>query len=289
MIISRLNGGLGNQLFQYATGRRLAHIRNTSLSLDAGIFRTYHLHKYALDKFNIHGKIALESDLKKIKGIYNVSIIEKVSKKIGLFRFRNIVRERSIDFDSSILELPDNVYLDGYWQSEKYFKDIRGLLLKEIVVSNLIEGENKIMADKILGSNSVSVHVRRGDYVNNSLTNKIHGVMPMEYYLSASKIFGKNIKDVHFFIFSDDTNWARENLKFIQPCTFVDYNGPEKNYEDMRLMSMCKHNIIANSSFSWWGAWLNQNPNKIVIAPQKWFANQSIDSRDIVPESWLKV
>jgi hypothetical protein len=289
MIILKLNGGLGNQLFQYAAGRRLAYIKKTQLYLDTSVFKIYHLHKYALDKFNIQGKIASGDELKKIKGIYNIPIAEKIIKKINLFQFQNIIRERSLNFNPSILELPDNVYLDGYWQSEKYFKDIRDLLLKEIVVLNPIEGENKIMADKILGSNSVSVHIRRGDYVNNSLTNKIHGVMPTGYYLSAARIFEKKIKDVHFFIFSDDANWARENLKFLQPCTFVDYNGPEKNYEDMRLMSMCKHNIIANSSFSWWGAWLNQNQDKIVVAPKNWFVEQSVNSKDIIPESWLKI
>jgi hypothetical protein len=149
---------------------------------------------------------------------------------------------------------------------------------------------NEEMAHRIGGEESaVSIHVRRGDYVSDAGTNRFHGTCSVDYYHDAVDRISGFAPASHFFVFSDGIDWAKENLRLRQPVTYVDFNDGEKNYEDLRLMSLCKHHIIANSSFSWWGAWLNPNPDKIVIAPKKWFNDPSINTDDLIPNSWLRL
>ena len=133
------------------------------------------------------------------------------------------------------------------------------------------------------------MHIRRGDYVSNPTTNKLHGTCSLEYYHNAVDIIAAKVSNPHFFIFSDDHEWARNNFKIDYPLTFVAHNNAGKNYEDMRLMSLCKHHIIANSSFSWWGAWLGSNPKKIVCAPRGWFKDKSLNTNDIIPSDWSRI
>ena len=289
MITVKIIGGLGNQLFQYAAARRLAHVHKTTLRLDATAFASYALHEYVLNYLRINAEIISGKELRKVRGYCAFPLVSFIFRKMNLFRCGALVRERSLRFDPSILELSDNVYLDGYWQSEKYFSDIRDILLREISLKEKLTGINAELERKIIGSNSVSIHIRRGDYVTDSAANKIHGVISLEYYTQAIKIFTDKFKDLHFFIFSDDPEWVKGNLNISNPHTFIDGNSVEKNYADLHLMSSCKHNIIANSSFSWWGAWLNKNQNKIVIAPKNWFADSSRRSDDIIPSTWMKI
>ncbi len=289
MITVKIIGGLGNQLFQYATARRLAYVHKTMLKLDTTAFASYSLHEYVLNHLRIHAEIISKKELRKVRGFCAFPLVSFIFRKMNLSRCGALVRERSLRFDPSVLELSDNVYLDGYWQSEKYFQDIREILLKELVVADALSGQNEAMAKTISASNAISIHVRRGDYVNNSQTNKIHGVLSLEYYRAAIKFFEDKYDDAHFFIFSDDPAWVGEHLQLLRPHTFVEHNGAKKNYEDMRLMSMCKHNIIANSSFSWWGAWLNQNPNKIVVAPKKWFGAPKMHEKNLCPRDWVRI
>jgi hypothetical protein len=143
--------------------------------------------------------------------------------------------------------------------------------------------------NEIMDTNSVSLHVRRGDYLINPRAKQLLVVCDAEYYLKSVEIMSSKVERPHFYIFSDDIKWAKENIIMPFKTTFVGENGPRKSYEDLRLMSLCKHNIIANSSFSWWGAWLNENPNKIVIAPKQWFRSSEKDTKDLIPESWLKI
>ena len=135
----------------------------------------------------------------------------------------------------------------------------------------------------------MSLHVRRTDYVQNALTNKIHGVCDQDYYASCVRYIGDQVSNPHFFIFSDEPQWAKDNLMFDFPMTVVDCNDASRNYEDLRLMSTCKHNIIANSSFSWWGAWLNSNPNKIICAPKQWFTDSTRNTKDLIPSNWIRL
>ncbi|BBC24666.1 alpha-1,2-fucosyltransferase [Pseudanabaena sp. ABRG5-3] len=294
MIIVRLIGGLGNQMFQYAAARRLAEKHSTILKLDITQFETYKLRKYDLHCFHIWEHLATRNEINQILGnsqnIINRTV-RKVSRELGLKYLQNnkLVRERSFAFDSNILDVPDNILLDGYWQSEKYFADITNILRREFVVKYQQDALSQRIADVIRSTESVSLHVRRTDYVQNAVTNKVHGTCDRDYYDRCVRYISERILNPHFFIFSDEPQWAIENLQISFPTTIVNCNNTSRDYEDIRLMSMCKHNIIANSSFSWWGAWLNSNYSKIVCAPKQWFADSSRDTRDIIPDLWIKL
>ena len=209
--------------------------------------------------------------------------------KLQLSKSSNWVIEKQFNFDNQILNSPNNILLDGYWQSEKYFADITDILRREFVVRYQQDTQSQKVANQIKSTESISLHVRRTDYVQNTLTNQIHGTCDQDYYDRAVSYIGERVINPHFFIFSDEPEWARSNLKLRFPMTIVDCNDASRNYEDLRLMSMCRHNIIANSSFSWWAAWLNPNSNKIVIAPQKWFNDDTRNTKDLIPDQWIKL
>ncbi len=290
MIIVKLNGGLGNQMFQYALGRHLAIKHNTQLKINVSVFETYKLHKYSLSPFLIEEEFVSSEEVEKLR-TNDLSFIDKISSVLLLKSNDKkilFVKEESYSFDPSILELSGNLCLEGYWQNERYFFEVEDVIRQEFTVRDQQLGKDKELAREIQLSDSISLHVRRGDYVTDSNTNQVHGTCDMEYYHSAIEVISETISEPHFFIFSDDPAWVYENFNIPSKVTFVDHNNADKNYEDLRLMSQCKHNIIANSSFSWWGAWLNKNSEKIVIAPEKWFANSPHDTSDLIPSSWLR-
>lgn len=289
MVIVKIIGGLGNQMFQYAAGKSLAKKNKTDLKLDISAFETYKLHDYMLDKLNIKTDIATDDDLKKIFSSSIVRFLYRIPKLKLLIRNKRIYKEKFFNFNEELSDLKnEDIYLDGYFQCEKYFLDIESEIREDLSPLTPLEGKNAKMAELITKTNSVSLHVRRGDYVLNSTTNKVHGTCGINYYNKAIDIVTKENPEAVFFVFSDDCDWARNNLKINHEKYFIDFNGKENCHEDIRLMSLCKHNIIANSSFSWWGAWLNNNKNKIVVAPKKWF-NVDINSDDVVPEGWIKI
>jgi len=292
MIIIQLYGGLGNQMFQYAAGRSLAYSLNTELKLDITQYREDKLRNYALSVFSMTKNVASATDLGRVRRPlawnikHPIKALRTVIPQNVPIRF---VKERHFYFDREIFALSDNVYLDGHWQSEKYFKNIEAIIREDFTLSDEPDYLNKQMADKIRNCEAVSLHVRRGDYISNPVTTAYHGFCSEEYYHRAISKLESSVKDPHFFVFSDDPVWAKENLKSGYPTTMIDFNGSEKDYEDLRLMSLCKHHIIANSSFSWWGAWLSNNPQKIVIAPKQWFNYSDIDTKDLIPESWIRL
>lgn len=292
MIIVQLIGGLGNQMFQYAMARRSAILKETDLKFDISCFKYYEDRKYDLGCFNIAGDFASDKEIYRLKGPEDKKIPRKIFKiinKIKPYHKRSYIMERHYCFDPDILKISNNVYLEGYWQSEKYFKEIENIIRSEFKIKHRPDPANKELGSLISGSHSVSIHIRRGDYIADPDINKVHGTCSLEYYNAAIEKIAKIIKDPHFFIFSDDTVWAENNLKIDYPTTLIKGNSGNKDYEDMRLMSFCRHNIIANSSFSWWGAWLGENPDKIVIAPKKWFNDQSINTGDLLPRSWHRI
>jgi hypothetical protein len=289
MIITRLIGGLGNQMFQYAAARRFAHHHNTDLFLDVTGFASYALRKYELDIFRIHAKIASPDLLKHVPFSRKDVIRLRIWKLFSSEPIIQYVKEKSFDFYEEKLTLPDNVYLDGYWQSEKYFTEIADILRKEFSFVTPPSAINQDLLEEMGRCNSVSMHVRRGDYVSNSVAKEILGVLGIDYYIGALNLLEEKVKDPKIFVFSDDIPWAKANLKTNLPLHFIDYNSVEKDYEDLRLMSNCQHHIIANSSFSWWGAWLGSNSEKIIIAPKKWFNQSNMDTRDLIPDSWIKI
>ena len=196
-------------------------------------------------------------------------------------------KERHFHYDPDLNKANQDLYLDGYWQSEKYFVSYRDDLLKAFTLKADLHEQTLRYRKMIEESKAVSLHIRRGDYISNPHTNSVHGTCSLEYYKKAVNQITKRVKNPHFYIFSDDLAWTKENLSFIKVVTFVELDEKIPDHEEMYLMSWCQHNIIANSSFSWWGAWLNQNPHKTVIAPKKWFNDTTINTNDLIPEDWL--
>ena len=279
MIIIKIKGGLGNQLFQYATGRAVALHHKLPLKLDLTIFKTYKLHRYLLDQFAIQADIATENEIIKLKGGNNV--ILSALRKTGFIKRKSYIKEkRSSHFDASVFK-NNLVYLDGYWQNELYFKDIRELLLPELTSSSSISDLGCAYLESIKNSNSVSLHVRRGNYLKTKNIN----VLDIDYYMKAADYIRKNVAKPTFYVFSDDLEWCNNSLGFLEDCIYVDRT--QTDVDDLKLMSFCRHNIIANSSFSWWGAWLNQNPKKTVIAPKGWLLNDP-DSSNVILSDWVK-
>lgn len=283
MIIVKLGGGLGNQLFQYACGRRLALKNNDILKLDIEAYSERNPRLYGLGHFNIKENLASPVEIKKLRLPYGF-----ISRCLRSFRVR-ILRKFNVGFDPKILELKGDVYLEGFWKNEKYFLDINETIREEFTLMRAFSPAAQDASNMIIGEiSSVSIHIRRGDYVSNSGTAKYHGVCSQEYYRDALTYLSKRTKISRLFIFSDDIEWVKKNMSFDFPFTFVS-NESIPDYEELLLMSYCKHNIIANSTFSWWGAWLNMNSNKIIIAPKRWLAKTGNDYYEELPNKWIKM
>ena len=292
MIIANIIGGLGNQMFQYATARALSKKLDQPLLLDTSDFDGYQLHNgFELDQiFDIAPKLASVSDLRNLLGWQASPIIRKaISKKKFLFlRKRELIVEPYFQFWDELENIPQDAYLLGYWQSEKYFKLIETTIRSDFSFKQKMSSKNQEIADEILKSNAVSIHIRRGDYLLNPAANKVHGLCSLEYYNKAIQYIVERVKNPSFFVFSDDIDWAKTNLNISYPSVYVSHNQGAESFNDMRLMSLCNHNIIANSSFSWWGAWLNKNPKKFVVAPKRWF-NANLDVSDLLPSEWSRI
>ncbi len=290
MIIVKLKGGLGNQMFQYAIGRRIAVVNNVPLKLDLKWFDDTGkdtLREYELKHLKINEEFATPEE---IKGVLNHKFFFNAFSRFGkqlipLNRFSHI-RETNKSFEPEVMHLQDNVYLDGVWANERYFTDIKDLIREDFQLKNPSDEANTELCQMIESVNSVAVHVRRGDYVSNQVTNRYHGLCSLEYYAFAIASLADKVKDPHFFLFSDDPQWVKDNIKVNAPAVYVSHNTTGKGYEDLKLMKSCKHNIIANSSFSWWAAWLNSNPDKIIFAPLKWANNHEANSKNNLPAKW---
>jgi tellurite resistance-related uncharacterized protein len=290
MVLVQLNGGLGNQLFQYALGRRIACDRGVELRFDTGAF-AIQKREYKLHHFNVKGSLASMNEIKLFTGREQnrwFSILSRLWNGKKTYDRRIIVDEQAVPFDEKILNVPENVFLRGYWQSEKYFKVIEPVLREDLTLKTPLTGLNLGVADQIRSRIAISLHVRRGDYFTDSATNQTHGTLSVEYYKAAADVILRCIPGAAFFVFSDDIPWVKENLNMKSPTIFVEHNTQKTDYEDLRLMSLCQHHIIANSSFSWWGAWLNPNKEKMVIAPKKWYSI-NVDTKDLIPEGWTLV
>ena len=281
MVIVYLCGGLGNQLFQYALGRHLALLNDTELFFDVRSFSINSGRVYELVRYPVTGTIAPAGMLARIT---------KPSALDRMFHSRRIltVKERSFRFDAQVLAERGNCYLHGYWQSERYFKDIRATVLNELSPRLPALGINHSVLDEIDSSEAVAVHVRRGDYVADPKVNSVHGTCSLDYYRAAFERMNARLSSPRYFIFSDDPAWVKENLR-PDNARYCEHNGPDAGFEDLRLMSHCRHHIIANSSFSWWGAWLGTHPEQRVIAPARWFAGGTEDTTDLIPARWERL
>lgn len=294
MILVKLMGGLGNQMFQYATGRALSLRLGVPLKLDLNFLfdRTFRenftYRDFELEHFNVDADIANVDDVKyySVRNKFYKAFNRYILSKETVFYFH----EKTFTYNKQFEYLPRNTYMEGYWQTEKYFRAIKPNLLQEFTVRDEPNGLNSQILESIQSQESVSVHIRRGDFVSNNAINEYHGICDIGYYNEAIKRIASSISNPTFYFFSDDIEWAEATFKGLTfECKFVANNTGKNSFEDMRLMSNCKHNIIANSSFSWWGAWLNQNPEKIVVAPERWFSKKEIDTSDLIPSEWVKL
>lgn len=283
MIISRIIGGLGNQMFQYACGLSLARHNNVPLFLDIRDFEQYPLRKFTLDKFSISASTKSGDHLPEQSHIRSplVRLLPKFYKPRGI----RIIRERSMLFDETLTQQGNNLYLDGYWQSEKYFTYVADELRKEFSLREPLDQENQRLLDKMRNEQSVSLHVRRGDYVNHPL----YATCSLNYYHQALAKIQAQHPDCTVYVFSDDPAWVKANITTGAPTTYVTNNQGDSDYKDMILMSACRHHIIANSSFSWWGAWLGTSADAIVIAPNAWYTDPTKNTRDLLPSSWITI
>ena len=286
MTIVKIIGGLGNQMFQYAYAKSLEQ-KGYEVKIDISAFKTYKLHDgYQLNKYNIDLKKSTEEEKNKY---YSNTIFSKILRKIGV-ESSKAIKEKSLLYDETFLNIEDDNYIEGYFQSEQYFKNIRDILIEQFTIKQEVSNYTKEINNKIaLSKNSCSIHIRRGDFVNTTNIN-IHGSCNLEYYKKAIKYLENKMENISYFIFSDDIAWCKKNIE-TKNAIFIDNEEKRIPHEDIYLMSLCSHNIIANSSFSWWGAWLNQNENKMVIAPKQWFVDKKMQqqSKDIVCEDWIRI
>ncbi|MEG9320819.1 alpha-1,2-fucosyltransferase [Fusobacterium varium] len=281
MKIVKIKGGLGNQMFQYSLYKKLKNIENKTYG-DLSYFNKNNY--YELERiFNIEINPNYNLVLKKI--FENDNLFFKLFRKfLKSILVKNVIQQNDVEFKENIFNYN---YFVGYWQSEKFFQDIKEEIYLEFKFPPITEDKNLYIKNEIEKVESISIHVRRGDYIGNKV---LDGLAPLEYYERALRYIKVKIKNPVFFIFSDDIEWCKENLKINFPTYYINWNKGEESFRDMQLMSLCKHNIIPNSSFSWWGAWLNNNPNKIVIAPEIWFRKETgYKYKDIVPETWIKI
>ena len=274
-------------MFQYAYSKSLIQ-KSLKVKIDISIFDTYKLHGgYQLNKYNIDLE---NSSLEENNNYYSNSFMYKILIKLG-FNKSKVVKEKSLLFDDKLVSIEDNNYIEGYFQNEKYFLSIRDELIANFTIKCDVSKYTQQISKQILAENiSASLHIRRGDYISNTDTNNVHGTCDLEYYKRAMSMMNGKYKEIRYFIFSDDITWVKENLE-VENAVYIDSKEKRIPHEDIYLMSLCSHNIIANSSFSWWGAWLNQNDDKTVIAPKRWFSDEIMfnQSNDIVPTKWIKI
>lgn len=290
MKIVRIFGGLGNQMFQYALAVSIKKQLGEEVAIDHSVMRGYPLHNgYEL------------------KHIFNTSIPQASIAQIAYVawplphyrlwqigthclpkRKSTLKESKSMEFCPKVFMPNIDLMIEGYWQNERYFRNYRNEVLKAFAFKPF-EGNSKNLSvvEAIKEKTSVSIHVRRGDYLKISFTE---GICSLNYYKAAIDMIKRYVDPDMFVVFSDDIEWCRENLRESLCGTetvYVDWNKGKESYRDMQLMSLCSHNIIANSSFSWWGAWLNRNPEKKVIAPSRWM--NALGWPEIIPDGWLTI
>lgn len=274
MIVLRISGGLGNQMFQYAAAKALSLDKKKRLRIDISLFEEYKLHAYGLNHLNVKTKFYQEDTIWKKR-------LKKLFKRTTF-----IYREPTFNYNIDLFKIKaDDIFLEGYFQSEKYFIKYENIIRKEFRIIAQLKKKTIDTLAYIQSVDAVSIHFRRADYIG----NPVHETDKTEFYKQALQIIESKVENPVYFLFSDDMPWVKENFTTNFETHYIDFNNAETNYEDLKLMSSCKHNIIANSSFSWWGAWLNNNPDKIVVAPKLWFNDETIDTSDLIPINWIKL
>ena len=284
MITVRLRGGLGNQLFQYAAARALALRLGTSVALDIRNYRRKGVRAYELASYDLPVAFADWAHRPPRRGNrIRFALWRALHPRLNLFY------EKQHAFDPAVLSLPDETHLQGYFQSELYFAEIADTIRRDLTLSRL-SPEGEAVLRRIAATTSVSVHVRRGDYLSDARNAEFFGAPEPAYYRDAAGLVAERLPaNPTFFVFSDDLEWTRANLALPFPAQFVDLPAASPPAESIALMAACRHHVMANSTFSWWGAWLNPSPDKIVVAPRRWFKTDELDASTVVPATWLRL
>lgn len=293
-MIVKIQGGLGNQMFQYAFAKSLSLKNKKAVFLDNTAFDSNSFitkRDFKLEIFNISLSLVSQNNQFVNRKFKNHQFFNKLQKKVikkWPFLSKKIRIEKSLKFDNKNLNLYS--YYEGYWQSEKYFKDFNIQIINDFAFKNINILERGIYVNDILSTNAVSIHVRRGDYVNNPVVNNFHGSLSTDYYEKAIKLVMDKVENPVFYVFSDDINWVQLNMFKTDDINLI-FVITSSEEEDLFLMSKCKHNIIANSSFSWWGAYLNEYINKIIVAPKIWYKNIEANKStiDLIPSKWIRI
>lgn len=291
MIFAKIIGGLGNQMFQLAFAEVMRHIHQTRLFLDTSDYAQYSDRQYDMHCFMLGYAFARPLQLRRFREIAGRK--QRIERYIAntIHGKGQVLKEQQNEqfrFNTTIVRrYPHDLYLDGYWQSYKYFIEHEDRIRALFRFKETIRLQNKAILDQTSQAQTVALHVRRGDYVHDQKANKVHGTCSLDYYQQAIELMKEKIPNPYFLIFSDDISWCKLSIRTGVSQYFVDHSN--QNWEDMQLMSMCQHQIIANSSFSWWAAWLNINPDKIIIAPKKWLSNKNIPTEDLLPQNWIKI
>lgn len=289
MIVTCLNGGLGNQMFQYAAARSLADRLGEDLRLDIRDLTSYRglgeVHRYRLDAYPIRAGLAGAWGLT-ARGFFLSRRLRGLMGRAGLLK--GYLREGAFSYQPLTLSPGSFTYLEGYWQSWRYFENDRKRILGDLTLSSNGLDRKIEFVDKMIKENSVCLHVRLGDYVRSKAVSQAHGNLAPAYYHEAVKKIKKMGTRATFYLFSDEPQKA---LKFFEKGMKINVMAPniERPQEDLLLMSACRYFVTANSSFSWWGAWLSQRPGKRVVAPKQWFADGKKDTHDLIPPSWVRI
>lgn len=282
MVIMKLQGRLGNQMFQYALAKQLQHL-GKKVKIDNSQLK-YNNDYNELGIFGVDYEEATLEEVAKY-GDCNKSLLHKILRHTIGYKKTHYL-EKGMEFHPEMFEL-DEKYIDGYWQTEKYFKEIESDIRKCYQFPEDDNPLNLEIKEKMSSTNSVALHIRRGDYLKKEVMQLYGNPCNEEYYKKAISYFIQKYENVHFFVFTNDKEWVKENFKAAGEMTFVEWNSGKNSFRDMELMSCCKHNVIANSSFSWWSAWLNGNKDKEVITPKVWFEN--IPTPDVWCEGWMRM
>lgn len=297
VFVVKIFGGLGNQMFQYAFARALSLEKSVPFAMDVSWFKTQidtstldgpDKREYLLDRFNIVEKYSGDGGSTLAHWVSKTPSVGLMLKNLGPVLNRVIPLEiTESDFETKIRKISGNgtVLLQGYWQDYNYFWAHNDVIAKDFTLRRGVTDENRQYLEQIRSSNSVSVHVRRGDALK-PFARKFYAMASMDYFVNAASLVHGKIHQPTFFVFSNDIKWVKANFEIDFPVIFIESDGPD--YEHLYLMSRCKNNIIDISTFSWWAAWLNDNPSKIVIAPEQWVANPD-DYHVTIPESWLRL
>lgn len=296
MIVVRLSGGLGNQMFQFATAYACARRLNTEVVVDLSLYQKNNIHHgYELDRvFGLVLREFTQDEEKDLCGIFSLRFLKKYfsNRILSKFKPKFLVLEPHFHYWPLINEIANQSYLDGYWQSEKYFQSIESELRMLFQFKPLLDSYSSLLTEKMRIEESVSVHVRRGDYVSNRANKLVHDVNLHSYYQKAIDLMSKRLSKPTFYVFTDDYNWVVKHMNLSVDYKIIHHNIKDNSFRDMQLISNCKHHILANSSFSWWGSWLNHSKSKIVICPKQWFTEAGMKKRnpcDLYPQNSILI